>query len=474
MKNHYLHLVCAAALVGTSFGAKVIPTNATANLVLGQADFVTSTPAPVRSSFSLTRPEGIVIDPITRKVFVGDYGNGRILRFRDYKALTNGAGAEAVFGKTGFNATGSGVSATNIGGPVGLYFDRKGRLWVADYNFHRVLMFEAASYRSDSPTADRVLGQPDFTTGTLGGTAAKMRGPLGVWVDANDHLWVADTENNRVLRFDSVSTKANGVPADAVLGQPNLTTTSPGTTSSKMSFPESVTVSGSGTLFVADNTNSRVLRFANAATLSNGASASAVLGQVDFTSSSTGTSATTMKNPTAALITPNDTLWVSDYNNQRLLRFDKASTKPNAAPANGVVGQPDFATSTPAVTAKGSIHTFCQAFVDPSGNLWIADTEHNRLLRFAPDTTKPVLVVTSNVPKTTTKKTITIKGTANDAFGISKVRYQVNGGNLKTATGTTSWQFKANLKLGNNTIKIFAVDSVGNKSVIKTLKVTRS
>jgi hypothetical protein len=50
----------------------------------------------------------------------------------------------------------------------------------------------------------------------------------------------------------------------------------------------------------------------------------------------------------------------------------------------------------------------------------------------------------------------------------------VNGGTAKNATGTTTWQFKANLKLGKNTIKIFAIDSVGNKSVIKTLKVTRS
>lgn len=474
MKIHYLPVILCAVVANQAQAAKIIPNNATADLVLGQADFVTGTNAIVRSSFSLNRPEGIVIDPLTRKVFVAENGNSRVLRYKDYKSLSNGAGAEAVFGKASFNDSDTTASATKMVGPVGIHFDRKGRLWVADYSGNRVLMFEAASYRGDSPTADKVLGQTDFTSTSSGSTAAKFSIPYGVWMDADDRLWVADSGNNRVLRFDSVSNKSNGAPADAVLGQPNLTTVTLGTTSSKMNHPDSITLTSSGTLFVADSNNNRVLRFANAASLLNGASAAAVLGQVDFTSATAGLSATTMNNPSGAFITPNDTLWVTDRVNQRLLRFNKASTKNNSAPADGVVGQPDFVTNTDATTAKGSINSYCQPFVDAGGNLWIADTEHYRVLRFPADTTKPVLVVTSNVPGTTSNAKLTVKGTASDAYGISKVQYQVNGGTAKTATGTTTWQFKASLKPGVNKIKIFAIDSVGNKSVIKTLTVTRS
>jgi len=44
-----------------------------------------------------------------------------------------------------------------------------------------------------------------------------MRGPQGVWIQ-NGKLFVADTQNNRVLIFNQIPTK-NGVAADVVVGE---------------------------------------------------------------------------------------------------------------------------------------------------------------------------------------------------------------------------------------------------------------
>jgi len=475
MKRQYLpiSLLCLA-FAGQVFGANLVPNYAIANLVLGQPDFVTSAVPTVHSSFSLRRPEAVVIDPMTRKVFVGDRNNSRVLRYADYASLLNGAGAEAVFGQARFSATSSGSGELNMNRPIGLHFDRLGRLWVADTSNNRVLMYEAASYRNTQPFPDRVFGQPDFVTTTSAASSTKMDTPYGVWIDSQDRLWVADSSNNRVLRFDSISTKASGAAADAVLGQGSFATSTSGVTSSSMDFPESVTVSSSGTLFVADANNNRVLRFANASSLGNGAGASAVLGQVNFTTNTSGLTATTMGATTGVLITSSDTLWVTDRGNKRLLRFDGASTKATGSAANGVVGQPNFTTNTAVVTNRGSIDSYSQPFVDAAGSLWIADTESNRVLRFPADVTKPLLVVTPAVPATITKSKVTIKGTASDAFGISTIQYKIGNGALKTATGTTSWQFKASLVSGKNTITIFAVDSVGNQSISKVIKIKRT
>ena len=49
-----------------------------------------------------------------------------------------------------------------------------------------------------------------------------MRGPQGVWIQ-NGKLYVADTQNNRVLIYNQIP-GSNGAAADVVLGQPNLTT----------------------------------------------------------------------------------------------------------------------------------------------------------------------------------------------------------------------------------------------------------
>jgi len=215
------------------------------------------------------------------------------------------------------------------------------------------------------------------------------------------------------------------------------------------------------------------MRFNSAASLGNGAGANAVLFQPDFATTTSGLSATQANLPWGVWLTPEDSLWVMDYGNRRAVRFDNASSLPNGSAANGVVGQPDFTTSTAATTDRGLKLAYYFPYVDATGSLWLPDSDNNRVLRFPPDVTKPLLAVTSTVPKSTPKKKLVIKGTASDAYGVAQVQYQVGTGPLHTATGTTNWQFTANLKPGKNKIIINAVDSVGNKSVKKVLKVTR-
>jgi hypothetical protein len=89
-----------------------------------------------------------------------------------------------------------------------------------------------------------------------------------------------------------------------------------------------------------------------------------------------------------------------------------------------------------------------------------------------PDRIGPTVQVTSRPPKSTSKTSILLKGTAKDANGITRVLVQVNKGPRKMATGTQSWRIKAPLRKGRNTISIFTTDSFGNETRT-TLKVMR-
>jgi sugar lactone lactonase YvrE len=465
-------LLCLV-LTGQVFAAKVIPNNPIADLVLGQTDFVTGTAGSPASSFSLDSPSGVVVDPMTRKVFVCEQGNHRILRYPNADSLANGAGAEAVFGQSSFNTTASSDGAGGLNNPRALFLDRKGRLWVADSGNRRILMYEAASYRSDQPSADRVLGQPDFTTTTALTSSSKFKNADSVVVDTQDRMWMADESSNRVLRFDAVSSKPNGAAADGVLGQPDFTSSASGSGSSGMQTPTGVAVSPTGTLYVSVYGQNRILVFNNAASLGNGAGASAVLGQSTFLTTASGTSATTLDQPANIWLTADDSLWVCDYGNSRALRYSMVSVLSNGAAADGVVGQPDFVTNTATTTDRGLKSPFMMPSVDSTGSLWVSDRGNNRVLRFPPDVTRPLLTLTGTVPKTIKKKTVVIKGTASDAYGISKIQYRIGTGALKTASGTTSWQFTASLKKGKNTITIIATDSVGNVSLSKVVRVKR-
>ncbi len=483
MNSKTTRLLAGLALITTAFG-KGIPNNPTADLVLGQANFTSDfVPTTSNTAASLNRPAAIAVDPMTRKVFVADSTNHRILRYRSADSLANGAAAEAVFGQTDFLSSASPIppTDTSLKLPTGLFFDRNGRLWVADSGNNRVLRFSSASSVGNTASADRVFGQKDFNSGLPGAVhgvppglsfITGMNFPIGLWLDSNDRLWVADNSNHRVLRFDGASARPRGGVAEGILGQSNFLSVARGSGPTALQDPHGLAVSSNGTLFVACTGGNRVMRFENAATLLDGAAATGALGQPDLSSTAGGTSATQMRLPFGLTLSPDDTLWVTEGDNNRVIRFNNVSTKATGAAADGFIGQTSFSTSAPALTAQGLKGPGYNPFVDATGSLWVPDYANHRVLRFPVDATVPTLALTGKAPKSV-KKIVTLKGTAADANGIATVQFRIGTGPLRTATGTQNWNFKATLKKGKNTVTIFATDTVGNVSVSRVLKIKR-
>ena len=444
-----------------------------ADRVLGASNFTTLGPN-IASASSMDGPTGLAIDPVSGKLFIAVANHHRILRFANSAALANGASAEAVIGQPDYTTATSGTSSSTLNLPYGLHVDGSGRLWVADYSNHRVLRFDnAATLPEFGATADLVLGQADFVSGTASVSATRMNGPTGVYVDAADNLWVAEYENNRVLKFANASSLVNGAAATTVLGQPDFDTATSGASQVKMKGAVAVRVDDAGRLWVAEEQNHRLLRFDGAAGLGNGAAANAVLGQPDFTTVTAGSTAVKMSQPSAFAIDAAGTLYVSDFSNSRVLYFKNPAAKANGAPADGVIGQPDLTTVTSGTTANKLDRPYGGLDFDAAGNLWVTDFDNERSLRFSPDRSAAPPKVTGKVPKSVSGGKVTIKGTAVDAGGVAQIRYRVGKGAFQTAVGTTAWTFKAKLKPGKNTIEIVVVDAFGNVSPAKRVKVTR-
>src|SRR5205814_974183 len=140
--------------------------------------------------------------------------------------------------------------------PLGVASDGR-YLAVADTANNRVLLWNSIP-ASVGQGADIVLGQNDFTSlGPVVVTSSTFRAPQGVWIQ-NGKLFVADTQNNRVLIWNSIPTK-NNQPADLVLGSSNFTTipqqdlTKSTLTAAANTLLTPVSVTSDGThLFVAD------------------------------------------------------------------------------------------------------------------------------------------------------------------------------------------------------------------------------
>lgn len=352
--------------------------------VLGQPGFTTS--ASGAGAAGMFHPENAVVDPVSKKVFVVELNNNRVLRFASAASLTNGSAAEAVLGQPDFATTTSAVTQSKMSNPADVSIDAAGRLWVADYNNHRVLRFDGAANKASGANADGVLGQTDFVTRTFGAGANKMQFPASVFADTSGRLWVADLGNNRVLRFDNAATKANGANADSVLGQTDFATVTFGAGANKMNGPAGVALDTGGRLYVADANNNRILRFDAAATKANGASANVVFGQPDFTTTSSGTTQSKMNLPQGVVTDANNRLYVGDLSNNRVLIFNNAGTAANGALASVVLGQSNFTTGTAntgGVSAVSMNNPVGMSYDETSGNLFVADYSNNRVLRFA-------------------------------------------------------------------------------------------
>jgi uncharacterized protein (TIGR03437 family) len=273
--------------------------------------------------------------------------------------------AQLVLGQTDFNGTGVGLSSNGMRNPTAVASDGT-VVAVADTDNNRVLIWTTFPTAIGQP-ANVVLGQPDFATVSSANTVAAntLRGPQGVWIQ-NGKLFVADTQNQRVLVWNSIPTQ-NQQPADMVLGQANFTSAvAPNQASSTITAaanqlfsPTSVTSDGTR-LYVSDLGFNRVLIW-NSIPTTNDQPADVVVGQPDMTQAAennvpnlcapTGTDSSGNKtySPRCAnsvdfpryALSDGTRLFIADGGNDRILIFNTIPTT-NGAAADLVLGQPDM------------------------------------------------------------------------------------------------------------------------------------
>lgn len=463
------------------------------DLALGQLNLTSSGLVFPATAGTLNKPRGVVVDAASRKVFVADTENNRVLRYASATALNTGASAEAVFGQGTFSNANLNQPTAILGlqKPSAIFFDHLGRLWVTDTYNHRVLMFNNALTSGNQPMPSKVLGQADLsiTTKPTAAAANKLLFPSGVWVEANDRLWVVDGFN-RVLRFNAVTSKTNGADADGVLGQPDFITSTARSTDARTiktftvggDEQSSLVVSSTGDLFVASFRENRVLRFNNAGALANNAAANSVLGQPSFTASMNSSAVNTRSingdDGFNLTIAPENKLWVSGTSLNYVIPFEMTSTEAiDFTPGNILGGNIYLDGLMLRKDNKDSFNGKRSFYFDSVGSLWVADAMNNRVVRLsAPasvvERVKPVLALGKFVKSTKAAK-VTLKGSASDASGIKEVKYRIGRGPLKTATGTKKWSFKANLVKGMNRIVIVATDANGNVSLEKVVNIKR-
>ncbi len=333
-------------------------TDYAADNVLGQPDFDSNEGGTARNKFN--SPLGIAYDPDGNRLFVCDNQNSRILVF-DVESITNNEDAIYVLGQSDFVSSSviSPPTQTSLSYPRVVTYDSiHKRLFVADSDNFRILVYDLSSGIENGQAASYVLGQPDFVTGDYPSsiTSKTVFVARGLAYDENsDRLFVADPDSNRVLIFDLHSSISNYQEAAYVLGQADFTTGNfVSISQSSLDAPFGLAYDQvEKRLFVADGDSNRVMVF-DVATITNGEEAVNVIGQSDFTSQTTGRTQSTLNDIDGVAIDASASyLYVSDLKNYRVMVFRITNAPlPTATPTVTPTPEP---TNTPSPTVPPSI-----------------------------------------------------------------------------------------------------------------------
>jgi predicted membrane-bound mannosyltransferase/DNA-binding beta-propeller fold protein YncE len=183
-------------------------------------------PGGARGQFSA--PAGLAVDH-EGNLYVADSGNHRIQKF-------DGDGHFlGVFGTPGGNEG-------QLNEPWGVAVDSEGNIYVADTWNHRIQKFDS-NFRFL-----KAWGGPFLDVGKRQPGPLELFGPRSIAIDADGNVWVTDTGNKRVLKFDS---DGNFLAQFGV----------PGTGPGQFDEPVGIAIAPSGEILVADTWNRRIQRF---------------------------------------------------------------------------------------------------------------------------------------------------------------------------------------------------------------------
>ena len=286
-------------------------------------------------------PTGVAVDG-NGNVYVAEYYNNRIQKFD--------AGG-AYVGQWG----GPGSGNDQFVYPYGVAVDGAGNVYVADSGNDRIQKFAGDGTFLMAFGWDVVSGNVDTDfeicqsgdtckVGSPGSGDGQFSNPRGVAVDGAGNVYVADTSNNRVQKFDA---------GGAYLTQWG----SGGSGSSQFNYPTGVAVDGAGNVYVADSNNHRIQKFDGSGSY---------LSQWGVNGSGNGQ----FSYPQAVAADGDGNVYVADSDNSRIQKFDAGGSYLSKWGSFG--------------SGSGQFQYPTGVAVDGSGNVYVADFYDNRIQKFGP------------------------------------------------------------------------------------------
>ena len=290
-------------------------------------------------------------------------------------------------GTYGYSGDNGSATAAQLYYPAGVALDAAGNLYIADTAnsvIRKVDPFGIITTVAGTP------GTPGYSGDGSSATAAQLSYPYSVALDAAGNLYIADSNNSVIRKMDHSTGIITTVAGDGTTGYGG--DGGPATTA-QLGAPFDVALDAAGNLYIADYLNYRIRKVDHSTGI-----ITTVAGDGNYAYGGDGgpASAAQLSFPAGLALDAVGNLYIADFFNNAIRKVDHSTGIITTVAGDGNYGY--GGDGGPAGAAQLSYSA--GVALDAVGNLYIADTENQRVRRVANgagpvDTTAPTIAITT-------------------------------------------------------------------------------
>jgi len=318
------------------------------------------------TSASLDYPEGVAVDS-AGNIYIADSVN---LRIRKVAAGTGIITTVAGNGTYEYSGDKGAATSSSLNGPSGVAVDSAGNIYIAETGNNCIRKVAAGTGIITTVAGNGTYG---YSGDNGAATSAGLEGPSGVAVDSGGNIYIADTGSNCIRK---VAAGTGIITTVAGNGTHDYSGDNGAATSASLAWPYGVAVDSTGNIYIADYGSNRIRKVTAGTGIITTVAGFGTIGY--FGDNGPATSAS-LDYARGVAVDSAGNIYIADNENNRIRKVTAGTGIITTVAGNGTQGY--FGDNGTATSA--SLFQPDSMAVDSAGNIYIADTENNRIRKVA-------------------------------------------------------------------------------------------
>ncbi|MCK4670075.1 MAG: NHL repeat-containing protein [Nanoarchaeota archaeon] len=283
----------------------------------------TSTPSIGSDFQSFDQPGSIFVDS-SGNIFVKDSSNNRICKWDSAGNALGWIGG----GSNGWkqtSGTSSGTDLQSFDTPSDVFVDTAGNIYVTDWHNDRVCKWDsnanAIGWFGGGSNGWKTTSAPPFSNAS---DYQSFDYPSSLFVDSSGNFYIADHLNNRVCKWDTNATAIGWIGGGSNGWKQSSGDRNGGSSLRHFNHPKGIFVDTNGDIYIADTDNHRILKWDSSGN-AVGWLGDAQHGWNTYSGATADFTFQSFDEPYDVFLSSDDHLYIADCRNHRISKWEKAS-----------------------------------------------------------------------------------------------------------------------------------------------------